>query len=88
MTVAATIDPTPNSSVTVVIEEVTAAVVRPLVSRSWVSKASQVGDELEFIAGRRHQTTPGGVRGKVTVTLRPHLHHRPMIIGPNLTQIC
>jgi hypothetical protein len=40
--------------------------------------ASQVGDQLEgeFIAGRRHQTTPGRVRGKVTVTLRPHLHHR------------
>ena len=56
MTIAATIGPTPNRSVTVVFDALTAAVIRALVSRSCVVETAQVGDELDGdgVAGRRH----------------------------------
>jgi hypothetical protein len=54
MTVAATIGPTPNGSVTVVFDAVTAAVIRRRCLAALGVKADQVGDELnsEFVAGR------------------------------------
>ena len=61
MTVAATIGPTPNSSVSVVFDALTAAVIRGLVSRQLVVEAAQVGDELDGdgVSGRGHR--PGGL---------------------------
>ena len=60
MTVAATIGPTPNSSVSVVFDAVTAAAIRRRASRRWASRRTQVGDELEgeLVAGRGARPRP------------------------------
>ena len=55
------VGPTPNSSVSVVLDALTAAAICRLVARSLVVNAAQVGDELygDGVAGRRR---PGGLQ--------------------------